>query len=77
MALLSNSFILVASLHAQILVSEGTITSYELVAFSKIMIGNALAPWPMRPTTVVVGSVWVPAKFLAAVDELDLLLIDY
>ncbi len=64
-ALLSNSLILMASLHTQILESEGTITSFELVAFSNsMMIGNALSPWPMRPTMVVVGLVRVLPNFL-------------
>jgi hypothetical protein len=63
--LLSNSLSSVASLHAQILASEGTNTSFEVTAFSESMtIGKALAPWLMRPTTVVVGLVQVPPNFL-------------
>ncbi len=39
--LLSNSLSSMASLHAQILASEGTITSFEVTAFSESMtIGN-------------------------------------
>ena len=45
---LSNSLSSVTSLHAQILVSKGTDTSFEVAAFSESMtIGNALAPWHM------------------------------
>ncbi len=63
--LLSNFLSSVTSLHAQILASEGTDTSFEVAAFSESMtIGNALAPWPMRLATVVVGLVWVPPNFL-------------
>ena len=62
--LLSNSLSSVTSLHAQILASKGTDTSFE-VAFSESMtIGNALAPWPMRLATVVIGLVRVPPNFL-------------
>jgi len=40
-------------------------TSFEVTAFSESMtIGKALAPWPMRPTMVVVGLVRVPPYFL-------------
>ena len=63
--LLSNSLSSVASLHAQILASKGTNTSFEVTAFSESMtIGKALTPWPTRPTTVVVGLVRVPPNFL-------------
>jgi hypothetical protein len=63
--LLSNSLSSVTSLHAQILASEGTDTSFEVAAFSELMtIGNALASWPMRLATVVVGLVRVPPNFL-------------
>ena len=40
----------VASLHVQILASEGTVASFEVVAFAEsmiIIIGKALAPWPI------------------------------
>ena len=64
-ALLSDYFISVAPLHAQILASEEIVTFFELVDFSEsITIGNALAPWPIRLTTVVVGLVRVPPIFL-------------
>jgi len=63
--LLSNSLSSVTSLHAHILVSKGTDTSFEVAAFSKSMtVGNALAPWPMRLAMVVVGLVRVPPYFL-------------
>ena len=39
-------------------------------------IGKALAPWPTRPTTVVVGLVWVPPNFLQ-LWMLDFLLFHY
>ena len=39
-------------------------------------IGKALASWPMRPTTMVVG-LGGRRLFFAAVDEFDLLLLDY
>ncbi len=59
--LLSNSLSSVVSLHAHILASEGTNTSFEVTAFSESMkIGKALAPWPMRPTMIVVELVRVP-----------------
>ncbi len=78
MALLSKSFNLVASLHAQILASKGTVTSCEVMALSESMtFRNALAPWLVRPATVVVGLVRVLPNFFATVDELDLLLFDY
>ena len=65
MALLSNSLSPVASLHVQILASEGTVTSFEVVAFAKsIIIGKALAPWLIRPRTVMVGLVRMPPNIL-------------
>jgi hypothetical protein len=64
-ALLSNSLSSMASLHAQILASDGTDTSFEVASFSESMtIGNAFAPWPMRLATVVVGLARVPPNFL-------------
>ena len=73
--LLSNSLSSVTSLHAQILVSKGTDTSFEVAAFSESMtIGNALAPWASN------GHRWIgagAAEFLTAVDELDFLPFDY
>ena len=64
-ALLSKSLSSMASLHAQILASDGTDTSIEVAAFSESMtIGNAFAPWPMRQATVVVGLVRLPPNFL-------------
>ena len=66
-----------ASLHIQILASKGTVTSFEVVALAESMtIGKALASWPMRPTTMVVG-LGGRRLFFAAVDEFDLLLLDY
>ena len=64
MALLSNSLSSVASLHIQILASDGNVTSFEVVAFVELMtIGKALAPRPIRPTTVMVGLVRVLPNF--------------
>jgi hypothetical protein len=44
---------------------QGDLTFCEVTALSKSMtIGNALAPWPIRPMPVVVGLVRVPPNFL-------------
>ena len=78
--LLSNSLSLVASLHAQILASEGTNTSFEVTAFSESMtIGNWESSRSLANEANNSRS-WIGAgatKFLTAVDELDFLPFDY
>ena len=78
--LLSNSLFSMGSLHAQILASEGTNTSFEVTAFSESMtIGNWESSRSLANEANNSRS-WIGAgatKFLTAVDELDFLLFDY
>jgi hypothetical protein len=62
------------SLQAQIFAVVGIFTDLDVVALSLSMtIGNARAPWPMRPPIVVVGLVRVLPNFLQLWMNLTLL----